>query len=103
MPSRQTILKQQATRRGVFVIPAYNEDTKWFDHPTKFDVIVDSEGMLGLRGLYMSRRKAIQFAALIASKPCGRVRFYYTPPGAKYPVEHRGIDPKFLIQVTSNG
>lgn len=52
-------LKNRAHRQGCHVIPADGHLSLW-------DVYVEDEGLLGPRGLQLSKRKAIQLAHTIS-------------------------------------
>ena len=75
--NRQRALKQKALRAGVYLIPAFDSKTQnWLTK--RFDLYVESESILGPRGLNLSRREAVRFAAQIASHPAGKIRFSYS-------------------------
>jgi hypothetical protein len=65
--TRLRLLRQRAARRGVYLLAAYPDTSK-------FDVFAESESILGPRGLSLSKRQAVLLAAQIASHPSGPVR-----------------------------
>lgn len=75
--SRLRRMKQRATRLGVYPLPAFDPLTQLELHK-RFDIFVESEGLLAPRGLSLSRREAIQLASRIARNPASllEVKFF---------------------------
>jgi hypothetical protein len=76
MPSRQQVLKQRGQRAGVYAFrypPGFRDEKPRFE----WDVIVESEGPLGPRGLGLTKRQAIQFCARIASSPSPNLKITF--------------------------
>ncbi len=57
--NRLQIVKNRAHRKGCHVIPAHGRPGLW-------DVYVESEGLLGPRGLQWTKRKAVRLAHAIS-------------------------------------
>ena len=64
-------LKSRAHRQGCHVIPSHG-------HPGLWDVYVESEGLLGPRGLQWSKRRAVRLAHSISISKKQRMVVTYT-------------------------
>ena len=68
--TRLRILRQRAAERRIWVLRSYSGKA--------WDVIVDSEGMLGPRGLEYSKRNAINLAYSISISKKSKLEITYS-------------------------